>query len=1091
MNGLQDGQVRFVPRAIRISRADTDTARRRDSAEMRRNKVEQRVLEFITELSNKPDGKNFDVQGWLRGEPGLTIPDEAVRRLRSLIEEEYSGRELAWANNFLARELESGIRLHGWIAQPIPRIIRLGMPKSPMTPITFEFLAQADRLRHHLLDLLENENSYSPEKLPGLAILCSVMLSAVLHQNKLLSMMQNIDRGLRWHERTVWVEWQPDHGWERVCLDPVSACVMIKLKAAMLDGKIDRTRWDTKGMVNEAIRPLLPKAIGVRSLRDLIRIARADWVYHLPPFLYQWAIGKQPSTVLPSDAWYRLLSRQQLSKSVEPTKSKDIDQPENPLVLSSTGGESKFADDIWVGRYRKLLRQVSSKHNRLTPAQTQRNLLTELQQYDQRSLPYLMGSWLVDLIKARRSKGQGLRVSSARTMLCNIDRRLALMVGQRYPSDIEHENEWEELLESLAQSIRPTHRNNVVIALKSLHSHMVAQHGFTELDGVLSDGADARVDANFVSEIELNLVLCRLGQQLTARRANYCRVAALLGFRGKMRRSETWGLMLSDWKEGPIPEILCQPNSHRNLKTSSGRRRIILDGHFTPEEIRLMRTHVDEVARLAMQHGIAPDRMPIFPDHAELLSGVVSDVAPMNMRHLINPIEDAMRAVAGDASLRFHHLRHSGANNEVSLCLATDFEGMADLTIAPDEDVAMRSASLRKNLLNNDQARHALLRAVSASAGHASPETTLMSYLHLCDWWQSRACRSRELKLNDRINANLAGISVSSLRVRRNRSKDEFANLDEPLVILKRRMADLAEHFAPVVPCRPLPNYQSMSTLRSPDKENWHLPPSHFLPFLSRMNAAAPGKYEDILANEARAHDIPALTLKSWHERAQKLHELPRRNHNKMVLMRTDQVVDICRAFPSPRLPRLKQDSLHADRLYEAIINVGRDDPVCMREWLGSYVRDRIVEFNCAWLNRPDKAKGWLDMLARIIDCANTMHPIEPLERISALMYHHPTKKSRLDNQEQRRCWPAPPEGICESNHPVSSAHTRLAGGAPEYGAMAVWLSPPTSIAQAEKPQAHPRRISSSALDVAVFCVLSTAGGLGDMSRFDPVRMEA
>ena len=1078
MSEFPEQQVRFIPRDIKASRVAADMAKRRHAAERKRKATEERTLELIHRIPITGKNASYNVTGWLRGEPDLVIPDEAVSNLRTLIEEEFSGRELAWATNFVAREFERGAQQHGWTVRPLPRVIRLAMPKSPMDPNAFARLEKADILRRHLLELLEDQENYLPDRLPALAMLCCVMFSAVLHQKKLLTMMQQIEDGLHMHENNVWVEWNNGTNWERVCLEPVSACLMIRLHAAIKEGLVDIKVFGSKSSAVATLRTILPSDLDRLSLDQLIRIARADWVYHLPPFLYHWAIGQQPSTVLPPDAWFRMFTRQQL---LDPSKPESESEDAKRLPYTITPDEDKLSDHIWTDKYRNCLTIATKRETKLTPPKVVGELVKIQFAFDKRSLPYLIGGWLNELIISKRKKGQGLEVSSARTMLCYIDRRLHIAAGNRLPADLDRDGEWSDILDAISQSVSPRHRNNVNHALQSFHSYLIRKHGFTDLEDKLTSGADARVDANLITEHEFSFIPQRLGQRLVLHHARYCHIAALLGFRGKLRRSETWGLFLSDWRDGKFPEILCQPNDLRKLKTPSSRRRILLDGHFTAAEIELIREHVREISELAELHNIAPEAMPLFPHIDGYLENNEAKTEPIKMELLIDPIEEAMRRITGDSSLRYHHLRHSGANNEMSLGLSKDIGNATCLTIAPSVNVRERSDKFTKALLNNGQARQSLLWGISGATGHASPDTTMASYLHLCDWWLCVSCSTRQPDLNDNAKACLADIKVSHLRVQRHRSGADKNDLSHLVSLVASKYPNVAKEDETSARFRPYPTSPPQAIARTSPKANPTLLPSQLLPFLSIMDYQANDDHTAILNSEAQKYGINASVLKAWHHQAKELSHLPSRNHNK-ILMRTVSDVHIWRTYQKPLLPKLEQEYMLADRLYEAILAIGRNNPDAMSAWLEEFVRHRIAEFNCTWLTAPDKASEWLNILDRIIASANTDIYIKSHERTFALIHHHPSKQSWLSAEEQQQFWPTPPESFCISDKPVTTKNNvRLAGGAPNYGAMAVWLAPPKQIQMSADKKTveltpYPKRISSTALNAAVFTVLCTAG---------------
>lgn len=192
----------------------------------------------------------------------------------------------------------------------------------------------------------------------------------------------------------------------------------------------------------------------------------------------------------------------------------------------------------------------------------------------------------------------------------------------------------------------------------------------------------------------------------------------LTAMRFGLRGAEVTGLMRGDWVDTlhNTPVVLVQGNRHRPLKTPAARRQVPLLFSLTEPE----RLIVDRF--LALWEGLSGGdrRVPLFAssdDTGKLL----------NERLLRWQASQLIKRATLNPNLSLHHARHSFANR-VGLMLADRTEGI--WPFAAEFDVA-QSTHVRRLLLCTDQVTRRSLWALARLLGHAHPQTSVRSYLHL------------------------------------------------------------------------------------------------------------------------------------------------------------------------------------------------------------------------------------------------------------------------------------------------------------------------------------------------------------------------
>jgi integrase len=365
-------------------------------------------------------------------------------------------------------------------------------------------------------------------------------------------------------------------------------------------------------------------------------------------------------------------------------------------------------------------------------------------------LDAVMAGWLIGQLRPHGRKG--IRLSSARELLTRVDRKLAAVLGAHLPDKVA---DWDDAIQSIVQATGERHRNNIATALQQLDTHVRAHKRWDGAAPDLDDGVGSIVDAQLITESEFQSVLQALHLSAQPRR---CLVAAILGYRCGLRRTEIRGLRWIDVQLHPQPLLFVRSHAGRALKRDSGRRVLLLTAFCPQAELNLLRQIHAETGRLLQNN-------PTYTQTALFLPDPQAPDQPQPEDALFNPVQEAMRAVCGEPSLRFHHLRHSAANT----LLAQLMDGLTPGAAALLGVNPASSAPKRQALLGLGEDQRPLLWAVAAFMGHATPHTTLGSYVHLLDLLLGLAVQHDASPPPSKVIAWLTGSTVNRVDVQQHR----------------------------------------------------------------------------------------------------------------------------------------------------------------------------------------------------------------------------------------------------------------------------------------------------------------------------------
>ncbi|UXD88952.1 tyrosine-type recombinase/integrase [Thalassolituus hydrocarboniclasticus] len=201
-------------------------------------------------------------------------------------------------------------------------------------------------------------------------------------------------------------------------------------------------------------------------------------------------------------------------------------------------------------------------------------------------------------------------------------------------------------------------------------------------------------------------------------------LAVMLGYRSGLRRGEILSLRYRDIQLEGIPTIVISTHGKFKPKTLSGNRVVIVGGRYSDDEMNTVR------GLMSTGHqNVSIDERQIFSGYLQLSDST-------NNKNIFDEISHIIRFVTGDENASFHSLRHSFASLNVYRMIRSRFSASLPVIDYVDCDTGEDYSVYLNRLapLPGATRRVNPVYQISAEMGHASPETTLGTYVHSLDW---------------------------------------------------------------------------------------------------------------------------------------------------------------------------------------------------------------------------------------------------------------------------------------------------------------------------------------------------------------------
>jgi|GEM_PF-3378236 len=219
----------------------------------------------------------------------------------------------------------------------------------------------------------------------------------------------------------------------------------------------------------------------------------------------------------------------------------------------------------------------------------------------------------------------------------------------------------------------------------------------------------------------------------------------ILAYRTGLRIGELLHLQVKDFKDikgngNWVIEV--RHNIYRFLKSNSSERRIYLSPLLNKAELELLKSRLfGKDDNDLLFHATYDARLPLDPTSVSLKIGSV------------------LKHVSGIPEMVFHHFRHTAFSN-LHILLEKEYWAFSRMTGYSEE----QAQKIHRSITGNEFVQRDIYHLLARFTGHASPETTFLSYLHFNDLIVHLKIRKSQDSYSLAATRFLTGLSVSNIK---------------------------------------------------------------------------------------------------------------------------------------------------------------------------------------------------------------------------------------------------------------------------------------------------------------------------------------
>ncbi|MCG6663916.1 tyrosine-type recombinase/integrase [Billgrantia kenyensis] len=728
----------------------------------------------------------------VEGHPEADIGNTRIAHFFDQLAAEASGMSLPKQHNFIVRGLEKGVRELGWqVSIPSP-MVTVPRQAPAVRSSTMEQLVTWEGWAEKHLEVPAWPTEYGPSDQAiwsaGRLVFSLIHDGSVLNRQWLAALPDAIADGIRSDAGrnefylTLCRQYssgkndrQPSKLYRRIFLSPLTSLLLWQ--------HYDRCgrSWPKNASIEKCLRSycrsLTQEKLPSALLSIALQAGETSASLELPPILVHYARKLDLAPSLSPSSWQRLLTGR-----VPKLSDLDLDlervceaQPNcRPLVI---GLRQQYPDQL------RQLRQLQSEITRLKGAKRPTHQVIE-QRLDAFLSPeqgngpmvIALAEWSRHLLVFGGVVKSRLKPRSVATYLSSIARPLVIHTQDDHDLTQFQADDWQRLYERcLSEARGDDGRTKRARRLRDFHDYLILKHRVPDVDLEVDRGIAKRVDVNILTVAEYDRALKLIHDSDQPERFREMQALTLIiGYRCGLRRSECASLLIRDityetTATGAVAELIVRPNGYHTGKSESATRRLPLGILLTQAEWQRLRRWV--ARRNAEGLTLSANRELLFCEQGYGLQPLWDDV-------LFKPIQMAMKLASGDASLRYHHLRHSFVTFTLLRLMEDAPEALFPKAWATDDQgsIAMphwcKDISAMAWLAPREETTRKRLWLLALWAGHAGPHETLASYSHLADWVAGETIRKlHDPILSNREQATLLGQSPRSVPVWRSRHK--------------------------------------------------------------------------------------------------------------------------------------------------------------------------------------------------------------------------------------------------------------------------------------------------------------------------------
>ncbi|MBT0666129.1 hypothetical protein KI809_17600 [Geobacter pelophilus] len=689
----------------------------------------------------------------IAGSKYAAITKEQVNTVLAPFRETLTAGKYIMLVRFLATGLEKGRECLSWDVA-IPQI-PVGMPREParFTPDKFKELHCLRRIEKAFIQSLSSSQPLTGRQRIGQLVLSAILNGGLLDGAWVEPWIASISDRIRTHGDFCWFEMQK--AWQyprderldkknykkksaeqqilmtrRWFADPLTRVLVVRWKSS-LDPDLKNLHLlpNAYDLIVEFLKYAGVTRDGIpNSLSGLLNMAETGLSLKVPPFLASYARGGIKSVSLQPETWARLCTGKAIPRSrLQDDESDQVEEDAQKADIELADPGPLYEQEQILRKMRRIFADNYGYKKRNKELRAELADVARMHEGRFGPVLFLLMKW-TDLLLAQESR---YKPGTAKRYLGSIGQVLLLvfenddLLKMEVGDFIERYNRAIELIRS------KTEKNYAKPRIGHFHNYLVRGYGVPQIPPGYFQGRsgppETTVDANLVTPAEFDLLKNMLGWENPKRPpvATAALIAAILGFRCGLRRDEVYYIRVQDLQKGQKPELVLRATARRSLKTPSSTRRLPLHVLVMDDEMSLIYSWLDGIENPSNETLLFTD-----PTNSQKL---------LRETAIFDPITYGLAAVTGDATLRFHHLRHSFAN-WLLVRLVGNSAGLRGSAPFLDHPLFSdhRIIELRNALLGNENLGRKAIYAVSLLLGHGEISSTLTSYLHLCDWLLSR-----------------------------------------------------------------------------------------------------------------------------------------------------------------------------------------------------------------------------------------------------------------------------------------------------------------------------------------------------------------
>ncbi|WP_430461081.1 site-specific integrase [Thalassolituus sp. LLYu03] len=547
------------------------------------------------------------------------------------------------------------------------------------------------------------------EQIPG-ALIYSAMRYGLLLDGDLIRdwRIKNFYDGLWRHQNTLWFElskhvnsepmiWRPDD---------MTLLLLVRYKNQIRVNKT--TSW------YQYLKRFLSPFLGLLSLpkqNKLIDVFRAILKNKLPSYLVDISTDRKRNRGLARDGFLRLIT-----KKVPPViRQSDLSWPSEDIA-SRKQKRSVFADLV------SHMVRTSDNANELIRRASTQQLSPALRSVIKCAAFY----YCRDTKFGKRLKASGvLRIAN------NLSQRFEQKFSECDPECLSSD----QLQHMLNEVVESQNNKSIPNLIKSLNHYLWYLHNENDRELIDLPRFKVQKEDNWLypsmvmpwEYVALKNILYRnlmfANDEYDYQINHRMLIALILGYRSGLRRGEISSLRYRDIHLEGLPVIVITKHEGFSPKTRSGNRQVVVGGRYSDDEMGLIKELLYAVDENT------------FSDERHVFSGYYKLTDSTNNKKIFEEISKAIRFLTGDKNASFHSLRHSFASlnlyRMVRSQLSPEYLEDDNLNYDTGEDYSVYLRRLSP--LPGATRTVNPVDQISAEMGHASPETTLGTYVHSLD----------------------------------------------------------------------------------------------------------------------------------------------------------------------------------------------------------------------------------------------------------------------------------------------------------------------------------------------------------------------